>query len=192
LQFSIPVYSLTGTLGCKQYLAASDSRFSFKKIDFDFLDLRKSCPVCSASGCAIWKGYYSRHFFCPVLEYDGRIWIRKGFCKTRFTHFSMLPDFCIPYLCWSKFMFVELLSRKFKSFSKDFEWDLSFSSLYWIGALLVKLLRINSHLLLLPSPQTNSIHELKNFESLSTPNLLFGIDFDWNKIIIPSGLSPPP
>jgi hypothetical protein len=103
----------------------------------------------------------------------------------------MLPDFCIPYLRWSKFIFNELLSRKFKSFSRDFDWDLSFSTLYWVGVLLVKLLRINSHLFLLPFPQTNSIHELKNFSSMNLQNALIDTEFNWNKKIISSGLSPP-
>lgn len=192
MQFSLAIYSLTGTLGCKQYLAVSDSRISAKKLVFDFPDLRKSCSVCARSRCATWKGYYSRHFFCPVLEYDGRIWIRKGYCKSTNTHFSMLPDFCIPYLRWSKFIFREILARKFKSFSKDFDWDLSFSTLYWIGVLLVKLLRINSHLTLLHPPETNSVHELNNYSSHGLKNLSLASDFNWSKKIIPSALSPPP
>ena len=161
-------------------------------MDFKFIDIHSACPVGSRPLCAIWKGYYSRHFFCPVLEYNGRIWIRKGLCHFRKTHFSMLPDFCVPYICWSKFIFGELLNRKFESFSKDFDWDLSFSTLYWVGALLVKLLRINSHSLLTSSPQTNSVHELRNYSSRGLDGLPLNADFNWNKKIIPSGLSPPP
>jgi hypothetical protein len=191
LQFSIPIYSLTGVQGCKQYLAASDSKKSFKVIDFVFTDIRQSCPVCSASFCAIWKGYYSRHFTCPILDYDGRIWIRKGECKSRQVHFSMLPDFCVPYLRWSKFLFLELLKFKGPSFFNSFNWDISFSSLYWIGALLVKLLRINDHLYLSSSPRTNSICELQNHSSIEVQNLIFLNDFNWNKQIKPSATSPP-
>jgi hypothetical protein len=160
-------------------------------MDFDFIDIRKACPVCSQSACAIWKGYYSRHFYCPILEYNGRIWIRKGLCKTLEINFSMLPDFCIPYIRWSKFLFGELLTRKFESFSKDFDWDLSFSTLYWIGAFLVKLLRINSHLFLIAAPQTNSIHELKNFFDKIPKSFPHRPDFNWNKQIKPSATSPP-
>lgn len=191
LQFSIPIYSLTGTLGCKQYLAASDARESIKKIDFAYPDITKSCPVCSCSGCATWKGYYSRSFTCPILEYEGRIWIRKGFCKSKKAWFSMLPDFCIPYLRWSKFVFVELLKRKFNSYSKEFDCELSFSTLYWIGSLLVKLLRINSSLYLSLPPATNSVHELKAFSSADLHSLPWKSEFCWNKEIIPAALSPP-
>lgn len=191
MQFSIPIYSLTGILGCKQYLAASDSRISFKKIDFDFLNIHKACPICSRPGCAIWKGYYSRKFYCPILEYDGRIWVRKGFCKFKKTWFSMLPDFCIPYLRWSKFIFSELICLKEKSFFRAFDWEIPFSTLYWIGALLVKLLRINCTLYLHHPPVTNSVHELKAFSSENLQNLPFSKNFDWNKKIIPSGTSPP-
>jgi len=192
LQFSIPIYSLTGTLGCKQYLAASDSRVSSKKMDFLLPDIQQACPACSRPFCAVWKGYYSRHFTCKILEYDGRIWVRKGLCKTKKIHFSMLPDFCIPYLRWSKFIFAELLSHRFKSFSNSLEWDLSFSTLYWIGALLVKLLRVNAPLFLLHPPQTNSVHELKNYSSGDLQNVPLRPDFNWNKKIVSSGLSPPP
>ena len=191
LQFSIPIYSLTGIQGCKQYLAASEARESLKKIVFAYPDITKSCLVCSFSGCATWKGYYSRSFFCPILDFDGRIWIRKGLCKTKKVNFSMLPDFCIPYLRWSKFIFVELLKRRFNSYSKEFDWELSFSTLYWIGSLLVKLLRINSSLYLSLPPSTNSVHELKIFSSADFHGLVWEGEFDWNKKIIPSALSPP-
>ena len=191
MQFRIPIYSLTGTLGCKQYLAASDCRISSKKMAFEFIDIHKACLVCTRSGCAIWKGYYSRHFLCPVLEYDGRIWIRKGYCKTNNTHFSMLPDFCIPSIRWSKFLFAELLKRKFKSFLKDFDWDISFSTLYWVGALLIKLLRINSHLYLAHPPNTNSVSELQNYTSEEMQKLPLSENFNWNKQIKPSATSPP-
>ncbi len=192
LQFSIPINSLTATPGCKQYLEASDCRKSFKKIDFEFPDIKSSCPVCSRPICAVWKGYYSRHFYCPILEWDGRIWIRKGYCKSKKIHFSMLPDFCIPYLRWSKFIFVEFLRLRKESFFRAFDWDISFSTLYWLGALLVKLLRINSHLYLLPPPDLNSIDQLKNYSFKNMQVLLLSEEFNWNKKIIPSAHSPPP
>jgi len=191
LQFKIPIYSLTGTPGCKQYLEASDSRISSKKMDFEFIDLHKVCLVCARPGCAIWKGYYSRHFFCPVLEYDGRIWIRKGLCKATNTLFSMLPDFCIPSIRWSKFIFVELLKQKFESFLKDCDWDISFSTLYWIAALLIKLLRLNSHLYSIQPPNTNSVSELQNYISEEMQKLPLLDNFNWNKQIKPSATSPP-
>jgi hypothetical protein len=103
----------------------------------------------------------------------------------------MLPDFCIPYLRWSKFIFSQFLSLKVTSFFNAFDWDLAFSTLYWMGALLVKLLRINSHLYLQHSPRTNSIHELKNYSSEVMQKLPLMSEFNWNKQIIPSGTSPP-
>jgi hypothetical protein len=191
LQFSISIYSLTGIEGCKQYLAASDSRKISKKFDFYFPEIHSSCSVCSLHGCAIWKGYYSRRFVCPKLDYNGRVWIRKGFCKSQKVHFSILPDFCIPYLRWSKFIFSQFLSLKETSFFNAFDWDVAFSTLYWMGALLVKLLRINSHLFLQHPPRTNSVHELKNLSSEVMQKLPLMSEFNWNKQIIPSGTSPP-
>jgi hypothetical protein len=191
LQISIPIYSLTGIDGCKQYLAASDAKKKFKICDFIFPTIYKNCLICHCAGCAIWKGYYSRQFFCPKLEFNGRIWLRKGFCKTTKTHFSMLPDFCVPDIRWSKFTFTELFNLKDLSFFHTFDLDIAFSSLYWIGALLVKLLRINSHLFLQPPPESNSVCELKNFSFELMSNLPLRPEFDWNKVIIPSSNSPP-
>lgn len=191
MQFSIPIYSLTGEVGCKQYLEASDSRIISKSFDFSFPHIQNACPVCTGPADAIWKGYYRRAFFCPKLDYSGRIWIRKGFCKSKKTHFSMLPDFCVPGIRWSKFMFCALLCFKDSSFFKSCPWEISFSTLYWIGALLVKLLRLNSGLMLLDPPATNSISELQNYCSEELHSLPFMTEFNWNKKIIPSALSPP-
>lgn len=191
MQFSIPVYSLTGEAGCKQYLAASDSRKISKKMDFDFPDIQEACPVCFVSGHAIWKGYFLRRFCCPILDYYGWIWARKGYCEPKKTHFSMLPDFCIPQICWSKFLFSQLLHLKGKFLSVAFDWDIESSTLYWIGALLVKLLRINSHLYCQQSPLTNSVCELQSFSSEEMKILPFLADFKWNKKIKPSATGPP-
>ena len=191
LQFSIPIYSLTGYLGSKQYLEEFDLKNSSKSFTFVFPEIHKVCPVCSLPNDAIWKGFYSRDFCCPILDFDGRIKIRKGFCKSSKVHFSMLPDFCIPYLRWSKFLFVELLKLRSTSFFRSFDWDISYSTLYWIGSLIVKLLRINAHLYLPPPPRTNSVCELQNYSSSEIQNLLLLTDFNWNKKIKPSSTSPP-
>lgn len=191
LQFSIPIYSLTGDLGSKQYLEEFDSKNSSKKFTFVFPEIHKSCPVCSLTNDAIWKGFYSRSFYCPVLDFNGRIRVRKGLCKSKQVHFSMLPDFCIPYLRWSKFLFSELLKKRSASFFHSFDWDISFSTLYWIGSLLVKLLRINSHLYLSLTPSTNSVCELQNYSFPEVQRLIFSTIFNWNKQIKPSSRSPP-
>lgn len=191
MQFSIPIYSLTGTYGCKQYLEASNSRKNNEILDFSFIDIHNACPNCSLPGCALWKGYYTRKFFCSKLEFNGRIWIRKGFCKTKKINFSMLPDFCVPDLRWSIFVFFHLLNLKGLSFFSSLDLDISFSTLYWIGSLLVKLLRINSHLYLQHPPKTNSTCELKSFSLESIKKLPLNPEFNWNKQIIPSSNSPP-
>lgn len=191
LQFSIPIYSLTGELGYKQYLKEFDSKNSSKSFTFVFPEIHRVCPVCSLPNDASWKGFYSRGFHCPILDFDGRIRVRKGFCKSKQVYFSMLPDFCIPYLRWSKFLFVELLRPRNASFFHSFDWDISFSTLYWIGALLVKLLRINSYLYLPLPPRTNSVSELQNYSSEEIQKLPLSNKFNWNKQIKPSATSPP-
>ena len=172
-------------------LAASESRKIFELFEFNFPDIHKKCPVCSASHCAIWKGYYSRSFFCLKLDFNGRIWVRKGLCKSTQTHFSLLPDFCIPYLRWSKFMFGQLLCSKRESLFQACDWRLAFSTLYWIGAYLVKLLRLNAHLYTSPPPATNSTCELMNYASDDINDVLLSSNFNWSKKIIPSSTSPP-
>jgi hypothetical protein len=191
LQFSIPIYSLTGKPGCKQYLEEFDLKNSSKIFTFIFPNIHKTCPACSRTNDAIWKGFYSRGFYCPTLDFHGRIKIRKGFCKSGKVHFSMLPDFCIPCLRWSKFLFVELLKKRSASFFHSYDWELSFSTLYWIGAFLVKLLRINAHLYFICAPRTNSVCELQNYTSGELQKLPLLDAFSWNNQIKPSATSPP-
>jgi hypothetical protein len=194
VQISIPIYSLTGIPGCKQYLNASSSREINHKMFFIFPDILKECPICHRPNCAIWKGYYSREFDCIILAVKGRIWIRKGLCKTTHTHFSMLPDFCVPYIKWSKLFFIRLLELFIlsdKSYFRSFDFDISFSSLYWMGTYLVQLLRLNADLFLTPPPASNSVFELKNYSFWPTKKILVGPEFVWSKRIIQSGNSPP-
>lgn len=58
-------------------------------------DVRSSCPVCGRSGCATFRGYYSRFLFCTELEVFGRVVIRTGYCRSQKKRFSLLPDFMI-------------------------------------------------------------------------------------------------
>ena len=58
-------------------------------------DLRAVCPICGCTGCAIYRGYYSRFLFCTELEFTGRLVIRTGFCKTKNIRFSLIPDFIL-------------------------------------------------------------------------------------------------
>lgn len=58
-------------------------------------DLRASCPICGGPGCAIYRGYYSRFLFCTELEFNGRLVIRTGLCKTKNIRFSLIPDFVL-------------------------------------------------------------------------------------------------
>lgn len=191
LQFRIPIYSLTGISGCEQYLAASKARKISETFKYAFPDIHKVCLVCLCANCAIWKGYYSRMFTCEKLNFFGPVWIRKGLCTTRQVHFSMLPDFCITYVCWSIFMFLQLFILKGKSFFYAFDSDVAYSSLYWKGALLVQLLRINASLYLQHPPKSNSISELKSFSFELMEKLLLLPEFNWNRRIISSAVYQP-
>lgn len=196
MQFSLSIYSLTEIPGCMQYLAGSKTRKKSETMKYVFPDIHKDCPVCHGERCAIWKGYYSRKLFCQVLGFFDSIWVRKGLCKTTGTHFSMLPDFCIPGIRWGKLFFLNMLevfeSSK-KSFFNSFDFDIPFSSLYWMGAYLVQLLRLNAELFSRPPSlsSSNSVLELKNYSFEPTKKVLLRSDFVWSKRIIRSGNSPP-
>jgi hypothetical protein len=64
-------------------------------MQYPFPDLRACCLVCGASGCAVYRGYYTRLLFCPEMEFIGRIAIRTGYCKRTDSRFALLPDFLI-------------------------------------------------------------------------------------------------
>lgn len=194
MQFSLSVYSLTDIPGCEQYLLASKKRKKNETINYIFPDIHNDCPVCHGERCAIWKGYYSRKFVCAILANNCQIWVRKGWCKTTLTHFSMLPDFCIPNVSWGKLFIIkifEMYVQSKKSYFCSFDFDISFSSLYWIGVYIVKLLRLNAEFFLNPPPSSNSVIELKNYPLKSTKEVLLLDDFVWSKRIIQSGNSPP-
>ena len=72
-------------------------------------DIHSRCPVCEATGCAIYRGYYERFMVCHELEVaPGRVAIRTGYCKKTGRRFSLLPDFLIPYRRMSRFSFIAL------------------------------------------------------------------------------------
>lgn len=60
-------------------------------------DLSIICPCCGAPDCAIYKGYYQRHLVCPELEFEGKMVVRTGLCKTYGIKFSLVPSFVARY-----------------------------------------------------------------------------------------------
>lgn len=63
---------------------------------FGFPKVSEVCPLCSASRCARWKGYFVREFFCRFLDYVGPIAIHVGHCHSTHCDFSYFPSFLLP------------------------------------------------------------------------------------------------
>ena len=70
--------------------------------------IQAQCPVCGGSGCAVYRGYYTRFLFCAELEFIGRVAVRTGFCRRRRYRFTVLPDFMIHRRRLSRFSQCEL------------------------------------------------------------------------------------
>lgn len=63
---------------------------------YPFPMVSEICPLCSASRCARWKGYFVRNFFCTSLDYVGPIAIHVGHCHSSRCDFSYFPSFLLP------------------------------------------------------------------------------------------------
>lgn len=201
IQINYPIHSIAEIHGCKNYIDASLTRKNNETMAIKFPDIAEKCPLCTRKSCAIWKGYYFRMLECWILGFMGQVCIRKGLCKSTGRHFTMFPDFCIPYLKWGKLSILKLLELFIKStksyfstFEFDLDFDISISSLYWIGSYLVQVLRLNAELFLLPNNRetsTNSVFELRKYSLEATKKVILSSYFQWSKRIIRSGNSPP-
>ncbi len=105
-----------------KYIEASDSYLNdpnhHRSMLFDsWPDIRAVCPICSQTGCAVFRGYYSRFLFCSELEFVGRLAIRTGYCKCKKIRFSLCPDFIFPGRRISRFSLHRLREAKSKQTS---------------------------------------------------------------------------
>lgn len=83
-----------------KYIEASDSYLSNpahrRSMSFEgWPDIKSRCPICGHSGCATYRGYYSRFLFCTELEFLGYLVVRTGYCKFKKIRFTLLPEFVI-------------------------------------------------------------------------------------------------
>jgi hypothetical protein len=101
-----------------KYLAASDTYLAHpghrRSMPFEgWPDIHDRCPVCAATGCATYRGYYRRLMVCHELEVaPGPVAIRTGYCRSTRRRFSLLPDFLVPYRRLSRFSFAALFEAR--------------------------------------------------------------------------------
>lgn len=146
---------------------------------YPFPDVGKSCLLCGLSKCARWKGYYLRKLKCSVVEFDGKIAIHVGHCKTQKRDFSYCPSFIIPYRQISRmslFEFIaqwhplEKIKRGIHWFMDGLEsghgsdsdtWELATSTAYnWIYGLVI-LLRMHSNVFDIIPPESVSVRAVR-------------------------------
>jgi hypothetical protein len=76
---------------------------------YPFPDISERCLMCGMAGCARWKGYYLRRLRCAVVEFDGKVAIHVGRCRTQKRDFSYSPSFVIPYRQISRMSLLEFI-----------------------------------------------------------------------------------
>lgn len=109
---------------CEEYLR-SDKKY--KTLNYpDFPNIKKYCPICSQSDCAIWKGYYVRRCLCVSLFFLNLVVIRRFLCKNKGITGSFLPDFL--YSRWVISLDYFMLIIKIFHLVKN--WESFFDKLY--------------------------------------------------------------
>lgn len=100
MQIHLPIFTTNGFSGVETYIAASNNYLNSthhrRKMEYVFPNIHEQCPLCSASGCARWKGYYTRCMQDSTLSLLQKIVIRYGRCQRYRIEFSFLPDFLMP------------------------------------------------------------------------------------------------
>jgi hypothetical protein len=95
------VFSLDGERGAEQYLKASleylNERRRYRRMRFEFPNVRERCLLCGNAGCSRWKGYYVRFVICAAWKYAGPIAIHLAQCRTRGVDYTYWPEVLIPY-----------------------------------------------------------------------------------------------
>ena len=146
---------------------------------YPFPDVKEKCLLCGMAGCARWKGYYLRRLRCAVIEFDGKIAIHVGCCRTQKRDFSYSPSFVIPYRQISRLSLREFISQwhPLERIQNGIDWflegiesgsevvseaiGLATSTAYsWIYGLLT-LLRLHSNILKVTPPESTSIRAVR-------------------------------
>jgi hypothetical protein len=146
---------------------------------YPFPKVGESCLLCQKKGCARWKGYYLRKLRCAVVEFDGKVAIHVGHCKTQKRDFSYCPSFIIPYRQISRMSLQEFISQwhPLDKVKKGINWfmeglesgskivsegfELATSTAYnWIYQLVI-LLRMHSNTLEVLPPESVSIRAVR-------------------------------
>lgn len=139
---------------------------------YPFETISACCPLCSRSGCAIWKGYYSRFLFCPEMEFIGKVAIRRALCRYTKRKFAMFPSFIIPYHRISSLSLRRLCenyldSKNTRQTIDDLieglpdQFYVSMATLYSYLHLVLRALRVNSKTLQLKPDHLMSLLELQ-------------------------------
>lgn len=164
---------------------------------YPFPDVKKQCPICGKRQCARWKGYFVRTLQCSDIEFNGKIAIHVGQCRTKKRDFSYFPSFMIPYRRMSRASLEEFTLRWRRSgkISPSIEWIIegldsgpetseavesrvARSTAYnWLYALIVPL-RLHSEELKIRPPYSTSIQEIRK-QPLSIIRSCFNPLLNW-------------
>lgn len=159
---------------------------------YPFPMVSEICPLCTTSGCARWKGYFARSFFCTKLDYVGPIAIHVGHCKSKGCDFSYFPSFLLPgrtpsRLTLESFVDAARVSRNTsqvigilsEGFS-DPQFSVASSTAYsWIYSICLSLC-LNQVELGLPSPVLKSVYAVYELPSKFLSGLFKKVCCRWN------------
>jgi len=171
-------------------------------MDFPFPDIKKKCPVCKGPGCAIWKGYYKRNFFCMSLDISEKLAIHVGRCPTKKKDFSYLPDFLIPYQIlsrstlilfigfWLKFTHLSKATEALTQDSLEPSYFPSLSTTWGWLKLALTFCRMNTHILKVADSHVFSSHSDLSVFKTSDEIPFLNIYTHWPRYICPNSQPP--
>jgi hypothetical protein len=171
-------------------------------MDYPFPDIKQCCPICTAVGCAEWKGYFQRRVICIELGINENLALHVGRCRSRKKDFSFLIDILIPYqritrislkklfTLWLDRRNLEKATEEFTRGLLDDQWDIPLSTAWGWLHLILRFCRLNMEKLSIPESHSFGSHcDLLIFNS-SNDVPFQDLNTHWPRYISP--LSQPP